>query len=77
MNTEIDNLKKDISALTKTALLTSIIITTLFILTSCAWFGTANPHSEGLVLPPNTIDGTSSSIDVEVETPTTVEDVRG
>ena len=68
MNTEIDNLKKDISALTKTALLTSIIITTLFILTSCAWFGTANPHSEGLVLPPNTI---------EVETPTTVEDGRG
>ena len=67
MNTEIDNLKKDISALTKTALLTSIIITTLFILTSCAWFG-ANPHTDGLVIPPNTI---------EVETPTTVEDVRG
>ena len=67
MNTEIDNLKKDISALAKALILTSIIITTLFILTSCAWFG-ANPHTDGLVIPPDTI---------EVETPTTVEDVRG
>ena len=68
MTNELNELKKDISALTKTALLTSIIITTLFILTSCAWFGTANPHSEGLVLPPGTL---------EVETPIAVEDVRG
>ena len=54
-----------------------LILLCAFALSSCAWFGTANPHSEGLVLPPNTIevDGTSSSIDVE--TPTTVEDVRG
>ena len=45
-----------------------LILLCAFALSSCAWFGTANPHSEGLVLPPNTI---------EEETPTTVEDVRG
>ena len=39
------------------------------LLSSCALFGTANPHSEGLVIPPTVIE--------EVETPTTVEDVRG
>ena len=54
-----------------------MLVMIVVLLSGCAWFGTANPHSEGLVLPPNTIDGTSSSIDVEVETPTTVEDVRG
>ena len=65
MTTEIDELKKDISALAKTLILTSIILTTLFILTSCSWFG-ANPHTEGPILPPGTL---------EVETPTTIEDV--
>ena len=53
-----------------------IVGITVLTLSSCAWFG-ANPHKDGLVIPPNTIevDGTSSSIDVE--TPTTTEDVRG
>ena len=45
-----------------------MLVMIVVLLSGCAWFGTANPHSEGLVLPPNTI---------EVETPTTVEDVRG
>ena len=45
-----------------------MLVMIVVLLSGCAWFGTANPHSEGLVLPPNTID---------VETPTTVEDVRG
>ena len=67
MTTELNELKKDISALAKTLILTSIILAAAFILTSCAWFG-ANPHTDGLVIPPDTI---------EVETPTTVEDVRG
>ena len=26
-------------------------------LTSCALFGTANPHTEGLILPPKTLEG--------------------
>ena len=37
-------------------------------LTGCAWLGIKNPHTEGLTIPPKII---------EVETPTTVEDVRG
>ena len=43
--------------MTKTLIVTSIIITTLFLLTSCALFGTANPHTEGLILPPKTLEG--------------------
>jgi len=54
--------------LAKTLIVTSIIITTLVILTGCSLFGTKNPHTEGLIIPPDTIS---------VETPTTVEDVRG
>ena len=45
-----------------------LIVLMAFALSSCAWFGTKNPHTDGLVIPPNTI---------EVETPTAVEDVRG
>jgi len=45
----------------------TLIILCTFALSSCAWFG-ANPHSDGLVIPPDTI---------EVETPTAIEDVRG
>ena len=46
-----------------------LLIMMVILLSSCAWFGTVNPHSEGLVIPPTVIE--------EVETPTTVEDVRG
>jgi len=45
----------------------TLIILCSLTLSSCAWFG-ANPHSDGLVIPPDTI---------EVETPTAIEDVRG
>jgi hypothetical protein len=45
-----------------------IVGITVLTLSSCAWFGTKNPHTDALILPPDTI---------EVETPTTVEDVRG
>ena len=57
MTTEIDELKNDISALAKTLILTSIILTTLFILTSCSLFGTANPHTEILTIPPDVVEG--------------------
>jgi hypothetical protein len=52
--------------MTKTLIVTSIIITTLFLLTSCALFGTANPHTEGLILPPKTLEGTTLPVgDIE------------
>jgi len=52
--------------MTKTLIVTSIIITTLFLLTSCALFGTANPHTEGLMLPPKTLEGTTLPVgDIE------------
>ena len=35
-------------------------------LTSCALFGTKNPHTEGLMLPPKTLEGTTLPVgDVE------------
>ena len=52
--------------MTKTLIVTSIIITTLFLLTSCALFGTKNPHTEGLMLPPKTLEGTTLPVgDIE------------
>ena len=48
-------------------LILMIAAVVILLCTSCAWFG-ANPHKDGLVIPPNTL---------EVETPTAVEDVRG
>ena len=43
--------------MTKTliAFITFLIIAPM--LTSCALFGTANPHTEGLILPPKTLEG--------------------
>ena len=52
--------------MTKTLIVTSIIITTLFLLTSCALFGTANPHTEGLILPPKTLEGTTLPVGDEI-----------
>ena len=51
--------------MTKTliAFITFLIIAPM--LTSCALFGTANPHTEGLILPPKTLEG-----DVTVPVPT-------
>ena len=35
-------------------------------LTSCALFGTKNPHTEGLMLPPKTLEGTTLPVgDIE------------
>ena len=49
-----------------------LIVLAVMLLSSCALLdklrGAANPHSEILIEVPNTLD---------VETPTTVEDVRG
>ena len=50
-------------------------------LTSCALFGTANPHTEGLILPPKTLEGDviESSADITlIITPSTwFENVQG
>ena len=35
-------------------------------LTSCALFGTANPHTEGLILPPKTLEGTTLPVGDEI-----------
>ena len=64
MTTEIDELKKDISALVKTLMIFTIILTTLFLLTSCSLFGTKNPHTEGLILPPKTLDVEEDNTDI-------------
>ena len=47
-----------------------VLIMMVVLLSSCAWLDAlkGNPHQEGLIIPPNVI---------EVETPTTTEDVRG
>ena len=59
--------------MTKTLIVTSIIITTLFLLTSCSLFGTANPHTEGLMLPPKTLEGTTLPVgDIESGADTTL-----
>ena len=65
--------------MTKTLIVTSIIITTLFLLTSCALFGTANPHTEGLILPPKTLDVEEDNTDITlIITPSTwFENVQG
>ena len=52
--------------MTKTliAFITFLIIAPM--LTSCALFGTANPHTEGLILPPKTLEGTTLPVgDIE------------
>ena len=48
-------------------------------LTSCALFGTANPHTEGLILPPKTLDVEEDNTDITlIITPSTwFENVRG
>jgi len=56
---------KTTSSLTKSTLITFLIIAP--ILTGCSWLS-ANPHTDVLIIPPDTI---------EVETPTAIEDVRG
>jgi len=54
---------KTTSSLTKSTLAFLIIAP---MLTSCALFGTANPHTEGLILPPKTLEGTTLPVgDVE------------
>ena len=44
-----------------------LIVFIVLILTGCSWLS-ANPHTDVLIIPPDTI---------EVETPTAIEDVRG
>ena len=67
--------------MTKTliAFITFLIIAPM--LTSCALFGTANPHTEGLILPPKTLEGDviESSADITlIITPSTwFENVQG
>ena len=61
-----------------------LIVLVALILTSCAWLGTKNPHTEGLIIPPKIIETTSP---VEEEPDTTLiitpstwfatEDIRG
>jgi len=52
--------------MTKTliAFITFLIIAPM--LTSCALFGTANPHTEGLILPPKTLEGTTLPVGDEI-----------
>ena len=58
--------------MTKTLIVTSIIITTLFLLTSCALLGTKNPHTEGLILPPKTLNVEEDNTDITlIITPST------
>ena len=55
--------------MTKT-LITFLIIAPM--LTSCALFGTKNPHTEGLMLPPKTLDVEEDNTDITlIITPST------
>ena len=59
-----------------------LIVLVALILTSCAWLGTKNPHTEGLIIPPEIIE-TSAPVDDDttlIITPSTwfaTEDIRG
>ena len=59
-----------------------LVLTLVFWLSSCAWLGTKNPHTEGLIIPPEIIE-TSAPIDDDttlIITPSTwfaTEDIRG
>ena len=60
-----------------------LVLTLVFWLSSCAWFGTKNPHTEGLIIPPEIIETTSPVEDDDttlIITPSTwfaTEDIRG
>jgi len=46
----------------------TLCLAAVLLLSSCAWFG-ANPHSDGLVIPPDTIEINTQSPIGDIETP--------
>ena len=62
---------------------TLLILVLVFWLSSCAWFGTKNPHTEGLIIPPEIIETPTVEEDYDstlIITPSTwfaTDDIRG